>query len=247
MNTGQSLFWSGYARVYDLIWDSPLTRSVNARATAGLGPAGTIVDIGCGTGLSCESMAQTGWDVVGVDLCRPMLARAVAESRVASCINADAASTGLPDGCADAVILSNILHIHPQPCTVLQEASRLLTPGGTIVCVWPAESASFRRAFGVDVRLGRSLGASVVAGVLRIFVGAAGAPVAARRRSSADVAQVIQDWSRSSGMEIVGADAVMGIEEIAHLVQSCSYAGRSGINRRRRMNHLEEGDTNGSI
>lgn len=222
MDAGHSLFWRGYARVYDRIWDSPLTRSINTRALTGLGLPGTVVDMGCGTGLNCELLGRQGWDVIGVDTCSPMLTRAAGKDRVATTINADAASTGLPDDCAEVAVVSNILHIHPDPYAVLEEASRLIRKSGTIVCVWPAESLSFGHVFATDVKLGRSLGASLLAAVLRILVGLAGASVAARQRSSTEVARIVHEWAGTHGMGVHDGDCVMGVEEIAHLVQPCS-------------------------
>ncbi|MDR0285146.1 MAG: class I SAM-dependent methyltransferase [Propionibacteriaceae bacterium] len=194
MATRLQWFWRGYAVVYDHIWDSPLTRAALTTALRDLGPAGVAVDLGCGTGLSAAPLVRAGWTVVGVDASLPMLDRARAAGRITRGIPADAAATGLDHATADAVVIANLLHLHPDPVAVLDEARRIVRPGGVIVCLWPAATATFTRALAADVAYGRPWPSALGAAILRMVVGLAGAPVNARQLSAAAVADTLQRW-----------------------------------------------------
>ncbi|BDZ39615.1 class I SAM-dependent methyltransferase [Microbacterium suwonense] len=127
-------FWSAYARVYDTIWDSPLTGELARCVHALLPGSGVVVDLGCGTGLMARGV---GARVVGVDSEPAMLDRALREGRIEEGRHALAEASGLPDACAQAVLVCNVLHFHPNPAAVVAEARRLCTKGAILVLTWP--------------------------------------------------------------------------------------------------------------
>src|SRR5205809_3524026 len=72
-----------------------------------LTPAWQIVDVGSGTGISCELFLENGNPVTAVEPNAAM--RAAAEKSLARfaefrSVNGSAEATGVPDGCADLVV-----------------------------------------------------------------------------------------------------------------------------------------------
>jgi ubiquinone/menaquinone biosynthesis C-methylase UbiE/DNA-binding transcriptional ArsR family regulator len=104
------------------------------------GSLGRVLDIGCGTGRMMALLAPRAESVLGVDLSRRMLALArtrIAEQGLANCAvrQADMASLPLPDASFDLVLLCMVLHYADDPATVLAEAARLVSPGGTVAVI----------------------------------------------------------------------------------------------------------------
>ena len=130
-------------------FDEALT-SIGARCPDG----GSIVDLGCGSGVSTRRLALNfpgAASVVGLDLSPHFLAvgrrllelepegggasnrpwvNAVARDRRVTLGRADIASTGLPDASVDVVQLSLVIHELPPHATrrICAEAHRLLKP-----------------------------------------------------------------------------------------------------------------------
>jgi len=207
------VFWDWYARIYDRIWDSPVTNEVNARIFDALAPRYIAIDLGCGTGLSSSALTNRGWTVIGVDISARMLDRALSQGRVTRAIQADAASSGLAESIADLVIVSNLLHIHQDPGAVLAEAYRIAGNMATIICVWPTERVSFRRVLAAELRLRRSPASALSAAGLRLIVGMLGVLVSARKRSSSAVGDEVTRWSESHHLYMRNYGQIMGIQE----------------------------------
>ncbi len=120
----------------------------------------TVVDLGCGTGLSTFLWAGIADRVIGVDSSADMLsvARLHAETRATSSSvtfrEAFAESTGLEPASADVVTCSQSFH-WMEPAATLREVARVLRPGGVFAaydCDWPpALDWELERAF-EDVR-----------------------------------------------------------------------------------------------
>jgi SAM-dependent methyltransferase len=99
------------------------------------------VDLGCGTGLSTRYWAGRARLAIGIDPTEDMLAQARAvphppeiEFRAGS-----SNATGLADGCADLVTVSQALH-WMDPFPTFREARRILRPGGVFAAFdydWP--------------------------------------------------------------------------------------------------------------
>lgn len=99
------------------------------RAAAGL----VVVDLGCGGGLLAAPLAKAGAQVVGVDLAR----QALAECRVAGgertlAVAGDLLAPPLADGCADLVLLADVLEHVTDPAAAVRAAARLLRIGGSL-------------------------------------------------------------------------------------------------------------------
>ncbi len=111
--------------------------AVEQRMHAMLGASvGRLVDIGTGTGRMIELFGAVAQSAIGVDRSPEMLRLARAKldgSRQCELRQGDISALPLDDGCADTVILHQVLHFIPAPEAALAEAARLLAPGGRIL------------------------------------------------------------------------------------------------------------------
>ncbi|HIS69957.1 MAG TPA: class I SAM-dependent methyltransferase [Candidatus Gallacutalibacter stercoravium] len=99
-----------------------------------------VVDLGCGTGLSTRIWKEYCQKAVGVEPSADMLAIACEkQTEQISFVQGFGDNTGLPDGCADAVVCSQSFH-WMNPETTLKEVDRILARRGvfaTVDCDWP--------------------------------------------------------------------------------------------------------------
>ncbi len=117
----------------DIRWRN-LVASAAVRSDANL-----IIDTGTGSGdlaLECSKMGAK--NVVGLDFAQPMLVNARSKSKKNNFPNvdfaaADATSLPLPDSIADAWTGAFVLRNIPKLDTALQEAYRVLKPGGRLI------------------------------------------------------------------------------------------------------------------
>ena len=127
--------YSRWAKVYDLVF-GPLFVRARKRAIALLEqPAGArILEVGVGTGLSLAQFPR-GHRVVGLDISRPMLKRAL--GRVGhgcmGLVEGDAVQLPFPDGGFDAVLATFVVSAVPDSISTLAEMRRVTLPGGPIV------------------------------------------------------------------------------------------------------------------
>jgi ArsR family transcriptional regulator len=99
-----------------------------------------LLDIGTGTGRILELFADRVAHAVGIDLSREMLAVArtnLDRSGRRNCLvrQGDMYQLPLPDQSFDAAIVHQVLHYAEEPGEVIQEAARVLRPGGRLVVV----------------------------------------------------------------------------------------------------------------
>lgn len=112
-------------------------------AFAGEGAGRRALDLGCGTGFVTASLRRRGWDVVGADFSRPMLAEARAFLEPpARLVRSRAEALALAGASVDLVTCGTAFHwFAPRP--TLGEIARVLAPGGTVALFWryPAADA----------------------------------------------------------------------------------------------------------
>jgi SAM-dependent methyltransferase len=121
-----------------------------ARLLLGLGPGDGVLDVACGTGSFSRDFARVvGADglVVGIDASRPMLDRAVRESRATGLANlafvhGDAAALPFRDASFDGVCCFAALNLFAEPFRALDQMTRVLTPGGRIAVFTSCRSRS---------------------------------------------------------------------------------------------------------
>jgi ubiquinone/menaquinone biosynthesis C-methylase UbiE len=119
--------------------DARLRQSYHEVLLRYLSPAPqTIIDLGCSVGMSTFTLQDTfpGARLTGIDLSPYFLAvaqyRAEQQQRAVQWVHVAAEQTGLPSQSADLISCCLVYHELPQSAAtaIVQEAHRLLTPGG---------------------------------------------------------------------------------------------------------------------
>jgi SAM-dependent methyltransferase len=108
------------------------------RVEEAVGPVARLLEIGVGTGRIALPLHRRGREIVGVDLSLPMLDRFRAKAAAAglpppTVLRADAGRLPFRDACVDAVLEVHVLHLVPTWELALEEARRVLVPGGTLL------------------------------------------------------------------------------------------------------------------
>ncbi len=117
------------------------------------GGAGTVLDLGCGSGLVTLPLIQAGRRVIGVDLNRAACRQAGRNGLQAIC--GDASDLPLADATAEAAVMVEMA----QQCSadvverVLREAARVLRADGRLVIVWANRAAWVHRAAAFGLRV----------------------------------------------------------------------------------------------
>lgn len=100
----------------------------------------TVLDMGCGTGLSTRAWENRCSSIIGIDPSEDMLNVVKSKScKNGSFIKAYSSNTGLPDNSVDVVFCSQSFH-WMNPFDTLAEVDRILKRGGifaTVDCDWP--------------------------------------------------------------------------------------------------------------
>ncbi len=95
-----------------------------------------VLDIGCGAGFLSNALAAKGFDVYGLDQSPDSIAVAQRHAVAGSLVNyaaGDAFALKHPDGFFDSVLLMDFLEHVNEPERAIQEASRVLKPGGIMI------------------------------------------------------------------------------------------------------------------
>jgi len=108
--------------------------------TLGGGPFDLLVDLGTGTARILELLGGRIERGLGIDISADMLAYGRAKLGVAGLGHCqvrqgDLYRLGLDDETADVVVLHQVLHFLSDPAEALQEAARILAPGGRLLIV----------------------------------------------------------------------------------------------------------------
>ena len=145
------LYFAAHARDWDEIRslhiaESEVEAAIARALAAGSDSAdhkravGRLVDIGTGTGRMLALFGSAAVHALGIDRSPEMLRLARVKLAEAGLANAelrqgDMYALPLPAGCADTVILHQLLHYAQQPSAAVAEAARLLAPGGRLLIV----------------------------------------------------------------------------------------------------------------
>ena len=115
-----------------------------------LDSAGTVLDMGCGTGVAARAIVRrTNFSgrVTGIDL-SPYLAEAAKrladEEGLGSLVefrSGDTRELDIPDGRFDAVVAHTLVSHLEEPLTVIEEAGRVVKPGG-LIAIFDGDYAS---------------------------------------------------------------------------------------------------------
>lgn len=110
---------------------------------------GVALDVGCGPGNVTTSLARAAGPTglaLGVDISKPMLARAVRAQAgpQTGFMLADAQQLPLRDETVDAVVSIAVLQLIPDPAKALTEMGRVLRPGGRLAVMVPTAGPAAR-------------------------------------------------------------------------------------------------------
>jgi len=92
---------------------------------------GKILDNGCGTGILFQTLPESRFDIIGLDISAGMLRHA--QKRARRLVLGDSRNLPFPDGGFDLVIARSLLHHLPDPQGGIHEMARILKTGGEIV------------------------------------------------------------------------------------------------------------------
>jgi SAM-dependent methyltransferase len=124
--------------------------------------SGLAVEIGCGLGRVTIALADRFERVIGVDISQEMLTRATAHPSVEFVLGDGSSLRGIADGIADLVLSFTVFQHIPRTSVIeryIDEAGRVLRPGGTFVFQWNNTPGALRwrlrrSAMGVAQRVG---------------------------------------------------------------------------------------------
>ena len=155
-------YFSSHADTWDSIRSLHVAESeveeAIGRALGGQ-PLGRLVDIGTGTGRMIELFGRSALQSVGIDRSSEMLRLARVKLEAAgipsSLRQGDMYALPMDDGSADTIIIHQVLHYAHSPAAAIDEASRVLAPGGRLLIVdFAAHEREELRATDAHIRLG---------------------------------------------------------------------------------------------
>jgi Methylase involved in ubiquinone/menaquinone biosynthesis len=130
-------FWGRFARIYDVFMkkdNGAYTRMytlIRARLTSHM----NVLELATGTGLIAMAIADKVSSVEATDFSPQMISEAKKKNAPEN-VNfsvQDACSLPYEDGSFDCVIISNALHIMPDPGLALENIRRVLKDGGVLI------------------------------------------------------------------------------------------------------------------
>lgn len=130
-------FWDGWAKRYDatISKDRKTYENLIGRMKKVLTRNMTVLELACGTGLLSVRLAGSVKLLEATDFSEEMIRQAKAKihsSRLHFSVQ-DATNLPYADQIFDAVIISNALHIMPDPEKALSEIRRVLKPDGILI------------------------------------------------------------------------------------------------------------------
>src|SRR3954452_8666451 len=147
-------FFASAADRWDRLRSELFGESFHVRAMLGLlDDRWVLGDLGCGTGLVAQAIAPFVRQVIAVDGSSEMLETAA--ERLGGLRNVDLRqgeleALPLADESLDAAVMFLVLHYVPDPGRVLEEACRVLRPGGRLLIVdmLPHERVEYQQQMG---------------------------------------------------------------------------------------------------
>ena len=157
-----SRYFTAHADVWDSIRSLHVAESeVEEAIGRALGecPLGRLVDVGTGTGRMIELFGRAALQSTGIDRSSEMLRLARVKLEAAgipsSLRQGDMYALPLEDCSADTIIIHQVLHYAHSPAAAIDEAARVLAPGGRLLVVdFAAHEREELRTTDAHIRLG---------------------------------------------------------------------------------------------
>lgn len=127
--------WAAIAEAYDSGRTGYSNELYDTVFTAGIPRSGSVIDIGCGTGLASEPFALNGFAVTGVDASPEMLAFARRRVPEATFVEAQAERLPFPDERFDLALSADAFQWFDKQLA-LAEMQRVLKRGGLAAIWW---------------------------------------------------------------------------------------------------------------
>ena len=148
---GNKQFWSCWSGFYDRFMRSNerLYDAITAKMKGSLNRQMNVLELACGTGLISGQIAGSVKSIEATDFSPEMIAEAKKKPHSARLHYSVQDATNLPYGSEtfDAVVITNALHIMPEPEKALSEARRVLKENGILI------APTFVHGEGVGFRL----------------------------------------------------------------------------------------------
>ena len=131
-------FWNRYARFYDsevLLFSRSAYLEMYRLMSEALTKEMDVLELATGTGLIAANIADSVRSIVATDFSPKMIETAKQKSvppNVHFSVE-DATALSFGDNSFDAVVISNALHIMPDPELVLENIKRVLKPNGLLI------------------------------------------------------------------------------------------------------------------
>ncbi|HTJ25926.1 MAG TPA: class I SAM-dependent methyltransferase [Candidatus Limnocylindria bacterium] len=137
METGAVTNYDALAEQYDRFRTPAPTALYEILRQSGMGAGSRVLDLGIGTGLASEPLAQAGAVITGIDPSIAMLTRA--RTRLPNARLGPGRAEALPFEPAsfDAAIAAEVFHLVDQPAALAQ-LLRVVRKGGTVAIWWPS-------------------------------------------------------------------------------------------------------------
>ncbi|MEO6061322.1 MAG: class I SAM-dependent methyltransferase [Thermoflexales bacterium] len=109
--------------------------------------AGSLLDVGCATGLFLDRMRRRGWRCVGVEF-NPKIAQRARDDFGLAVVTGTLETAQFPDAAIDLVTLWDVLEHVQSPRRTLLEIARVMRPGGWLVIRVPDPESLGAQIFG---------------------------------------------------------------------------------------------------
>ena len=110
-------------------------------------PAGSVLEVGCGSGDRLALLQQKGWTVLGQDI-DPKAAQYAASKHQLKIFSMPVDELPIEPKSMDAIVLSHVIeHVH-EPQLMVQQILKYLKPNGVIVLITPNSNSFIRKLFG---------------------------------------------------------------------------------------------------
>jgi ubiquinone/menaquinone biosynthesis C-methylase UbiE len=139
MNTGAVTSYDDLAANYDRFRSPAPAELYEVLYQFGIGSGSRVLDVGIGTGLASEPLAQAGAAITGIDPSIAMLTRARARLPNARLGPGRAEALPFEPASFDAAIGADVFHLLDQPAALAQ-LLRVVRKGGTVAIWWPSIS-----------------------------------------------------------------------------------------------------------
>lgn len=139
-------------------------------AVADIRPGGRVVDIGCGAGATVGLLSELGFDAVGLDADAATVSAAAAAYPAARFVMGDACALPFGDEVADGILTECVLSLVPDAKKALEEASRVLRYGGSLILTDLYAKKEGLETGGLSLRKQEAIKALVAASGLEIIL-----------------------------------------------------------------------------